>query len=176
MKIAFIRTATTGVTDADEILELHIAVWEDGKILAQYESKFMPIGACHPGAAKANGFNLQGWSGAPTFRESHAREIQGVLNQADVFGGADLDFHKGMLERQFQRVRTELKMTSKRSVDVQSLAIPLVFAERAETTMLHHLMQTFGLGERSSVKADNEATIKIFEKLVGAFYDAAEQV
>lgn len=175
MKIAFIDTETTGLTEQDEIIDIHIAVWNDGEIITDYEAKFMPLGACHPGAQKVNGFDIIKWQGAPTFRESHAREIQAVLNQADMLGGCCVAFDKGMLERQFKRVRLDMKLTTHRTVDIQSLAVPLVYAGKIQTPSLHNLMTFFGLGDcKHTARADNEATIAIFEKLVGAYYEGAE--
>jgi len=184
MKIAFCDTETTGLEREDEVIELHIQIWDsnanglvDG---AEFYRLWYP--ANYPGqkAAEVNGFTYEKWHerGATMFTGDDVRALRAFLEQhkPDSWGGCNVQFDLMMLENMTRRAREpRLSLITHRILgEVQALAAPLIIAGKLKSAALSSLCSYFGVTNQGahSAKGDNLATIQVFERLVGTYWPA----
>jgi DNA polymerase-3 subunit epsilon len=176
VKIAFVDTETTGLDpERDEVIEVCVSLWDMGTSGPSFSSRFMPHGACGVEAAKVNGFSFELWSKtpAPYFTAEHATKIGNLIAQAGVLGGAATAFDRAFLMKAFERVRVPWPSITHRLVDVQSLALPLVYAGKIEKPSLENIAAYFNLGPvRHTAVDDCFQTIRVFEELLALFCPA----
>lgn len=185
MKVLFIDTETTGLEREDEVIELHMQLWDSdttGLVEgAEFYGLWYPSGDCGPKAAEVNGFSYTKWQerGARLFTADDVRNIRAFLtkHKPDMFGGANTQFDVNMLENMTRRAREpRLTLTTHRQVDVQSLAAPLMVAGKLKSLSLAALCQYFGVQntQAHSAKGDCLATLQVFEKLLGLYWPALQ--
>lgn len=183
MKIAFFDTETTGLDPArEEIIEIHVQLWDSAGAGVVTDATFyrlwLPQGPCHPGAAKVNGFTPEAWSarGAKPMTATDIVELNSWLEhyQPDMFGGAATHFDVNMLNAAIDRVRMPRPRMSHRQLDVQSLASPLVVAGLVDGVSLEKLCKFLGITNHAphTAKGDCDATIEVYERLVGMYWPA----
>lgn len=177
MKIHFVDCETTGLTDDDEVISVAIATWDSEKaqrVEMRYLGYFFPLGECHPGAARINGYSPQAWAekigSRAEFMSSGAcntiaRELEGLM----YWGGSNPGFDIAKLQEAFRRVRVPWPKMGHRKIDTSSMALPLVILGKITSTGLGALMQHFGLGAQThTAKEDVLNTIAVFERLLAA--------
>ena len=183
MRIAFLDTETTGLEREDEVIELHVQLWDsEGAGLvegAEFYRLWFPCNLPSPKAAEVNGFSYSGWHerGATMFTGDDVRAFRAWIEKykPDSFGGANTQFDVNMLENMTRRAREpRLTLTTYRQVDVQSMAVPLMVAGTIKSAALASLCSYFGVQNQGahSAKGDCLATIQVFERLVGMYWPA----
>lgn len=183
MKIAFLDTETTGLDPrTEEIIDLHFQIWDsngngaDTSADGAFSRLWMPQGDCNPGAAEVNGFTREAWEarGATPMKRQDLIELDWWLahHKPDMFGGAACHFDVAMLGNAFDRVRVPRPRMSHRQLDIQSLAVPLVVSGQVTGVSLAKLCAFFGIENRCAhtAKGDIDATIEVFERLVGLYW------
>lgn len=183
MRIAFLDTETTGLEREDEVIELHVQIWDsestglvDG---AEFYRLWYPCNLPSEKATQVNGFSYDKWAqrGATMFTGDDVRAFRAFLTQhaPDSFGGANTQFDVGMLENMTRRAREpRLSLLTYCQVDVQSMAVPLIVAGKIKSAALASLCSYFGVqnGQAHTAKGDCLATLAVFEKLIGLYWPA----
>jgi DNA polymerase III epsilon subunit-like protein len=176
VKIHFLDVETTGLTADDEVIDLAIATWDDGKTDVRYVGRWYPIGPCTPEAARVNGYSPEAWAAAEfpkvggVFSHEAACHVSQALDGLVLWGGSNPAFDERMLREAFRRVRCPWPKMGHRKVDIASLAAPLLAVGKVKGTGLGQLMAFFGLGEQShNALADVKASIVVFERLVETY-------
>jgi DNA polymerase III epsilon subunit-like protein len=183
MRIAFLDTETTGLEREDEVIELAIQIWDSdttGTVEgATFYGLWFPSGDCNPQAQKVNNYSRSAWEtrGAKAFEADAVRRLRAFLTQhkPDAWGGCNTSFDLNMLENMTRRVREpSLSAICHRKVDVQPLAAPLQIAGVLKSASLASLCAHFGVTNQSAHSAigDVQATIAVFERLVGLYWPA----
>ncbi len=174
MKLYFFDTETTGLIDKNpeaEIIELAVALWEDGAVTELYEKPFLPKHGCSEEAAKVNGYNAELWlqAGAKHFTNEDASDLQALLHGV-YLAGSNPDFDKRMIAAECQRVGRQAPAWSHRSLNTASLAWPLWATGAVNDTGLVTLAKHFGIEHQAhSAMGDVKASIKAWESLFDLF-------
>lgn len=176
--IAFVDTETTGLDPSkEEVIDVHVELWNMGAREVVYSKRFFPCGPCDPDAARINGYTPVRWSelgAVGPLLASDAQEIGVALAKGDLLGGAATSFDRDMLQGAFRRVRVPWPKVSHRLVDVQSLAAPFLIAGKIQSVSLAALAYYFlGVGSVPHTAAgDIDLTIRVFEKLLDSYCGA----
>lgn len=176
MKIHFADGETTGLTEDDEIIEFAIATWDSEaspRVEMRYHAYFFPLGECHPGAARINGYSPEAWAAkisgprAGFLGYGACRAIAAELEGLTYWGGSNPGFDISKLQEAFRRVRVPWPKMGHRKIDTSAMALPLVILGKVTSTGLGALMQHFGLGAQThTAKEDVLNTIAVFERLL----------
>jgi DNA polymerase-3 subunit epsilon len=169
MKIHFIDTETTGLDPMSgaEIVEIAIALWEDGNVTELLHKGYLPKNGCPEEAAKINGYNEAEWlaAGAQTFQIADAKELAELLAGAYI-GGSNPDFDRRMIEAETFRTGQPKLTWRHRTLNTASLAWPLWALGEVEATGLETLAKHFKIEhEAHTAMGDVHATIKVWEAL-----------
>jgi hypothetical protein len=185
-RIVFVDTETTGLertvgaAGADEVIDLHIELWELGRREVVYSKRFFPVGTCSEGAARVNGYSPDRWhqlGALGPFTAQDAQEVAIALTKGDMLAGAQIDFDRDMLQGMFHRVRVPWPGTvTRRLVELQALAAPLLIAGRIQSVSLLSLAQYFldpNVVQEHTARGDVDLSIRVFEAIVGTYYASA---
>jgi hypothetical protein len=182
VKIAFLDTETTGLEREDEVIELHVQIWDsEGAGLvegAEFYRLWYPCNLPSAKAAEVNGFSYSKWQerGATMFTGDDVRAAR-VPRQAQarlVRRREHSIRRQHAREHDAPRTRAAPHVADVRQVDVQSMAVPLMVAGKLKSAALASLCSYFGVqnSQAHSAKGDCLATLQVFEKLVGLYWPA----
>jgi DNA polymerase III epsilon subunit-like protein len=184
VKIAFLDTETTGLEREDEIIELHIQIWDSSTTGlvpgAEFYRLWYPVNLPSDQAAKVNGFRYSTWQerGATMFTGDDVKALWRFLDEhkPDSWGGCNVQFDLMMLENMTRRAREpRITLTTHRIIgEVQALAAPLIVAGKLKSASLASLCQYFGVQNEGqhTAKGDCLATLQVFERLIGTYWPA----
>jgi DNA polymerase III epsilon subunit-like protein len=172
VKIAFIDVETTGLDpERDEIVDLCVRLWEDGKRGESYSKCFLAHGPISPEAQKVNGYDPEKWwkKNAVYLTAEELSKALELVNQAEYLGGAATAFDRGFLHAACDRLRLPRPKISHRLIDVQSLAVPFFFLGQVKSLSLGAIDQGLCGGNGKvphNAPGDVDITINVFEALV----------
>jgi DNA polymerase III epsilon subunit-like protein len=135
----------------------------------------MPTRECDPGAAKVNGFDRALWAArnAVPYGADDAAALAGMLDDAIVLS-SNPEFDRAFVAGEAARLGLAPPRWSHRSIDVASLAAPLLLRGALEKTGLEYVAATLGITYRAHDAVEDAcAAIKAFVRLTNLYLPVA---
>lgn len=176
-EIAFVDCETSGFDPAaNEVLEVAVVRLEPMtfRILGTLHAYVMPECPVSDEVAEINGYDEDLWRarGAKPFGQI-ADSLTDALRGAQM-GGQNVPFDNGFLRGAYNRCGLPFPKMDYHTVDLMSLAHPLVLAGLLPGVGLQHQMRFFGLGEQRHTALDDVlAEVEIYKRYMSLFVDHA---
>lgn len=173
-RIAFLDVETTGLDpETDHVIEYAVQLWawdawRAGKLRgAAYSKRVMPPTDPTPEAAAVNGFTREAWARAKPFSGFDATTLATMLDGA-IIAGANPAFDRAFVAAEARRLGFEPPKWSHRSIDVQSLAAPLLVMGEIKSTKQTVIAEAFGIDTSAahSAMGDVQIAIQIWEQFL----------
>ena len=167
MKQVYLDVETTGFSSkAGNILQLAAAVYEQGKLVAEYNQYFKPDFPIHPRAEAVHGLSADRLAHAPKFKTQAAKLVE-LLSGVELIGH-NIDFDIRFLNEELRRHDCpEVSTLAARITDTLDLARSRVAA--APNYKLGSLVEHLKLGEQAAqhdAQEDVRLTRRLHENLL----------
>lgn len=179
-KIVFVDCETTGLNpDTDQIISYCAVQWNSRQNVGPSVGSLVMPTIEPPDEVKAiNRFDRSMWAkcGAKAYSHVDAAKLADILDAA-IIAGSNPSFDRAFIASEAKRLGFESPRWTHRSIDIASLAAPLLVIGELEKTGLEHVAKFLGvsLKDYHDAVTDTYIAIECFERLLDLYLGDAWQ-